>query len=66
VPGNHDIPLYNIVQRFLGPLANYRRCISDNVEPAFADGKIAVVGVNTARSLTFKGGLRMDSGSSPE
>ncbi|MFN2645630.1 MAG: metallophosphoesterase [Burkholderiales bacterium] len=56
VPGNHDVPLYNLVQRFLQPLAKYRRYISRDVEPAFVDDEIAVVGVNTARSASFKGG----------
>lgn len=56
VPGNHDIPLYNVVRRFLRPLDNYRRYIAADVEPSYVDGEIAVVGVNTARSLTFKGG----------
>jgi len=56
VPGNHDVPLYNFWQRFLQPLAKYRRYISEEVEPAFFDDEIAVVGVNTARSAVFKGG----------
>jgi 3',5'-cyclic AMP phosphodiesterase CpdA len=56
VPGNHDVPLYNLLQRFLQPLAKYRRYISADVEPAFVDDEIAVIGVNTARSATFKGG----------
>lgn len=56
VPGNHDVPLYNVVARFLSPLRNYRRIVSDEVEPEFIDGEVAIVGVNTARSLVFKGG----------
>lgn len=56
VPGNHDIPLYNVARRFLAPLAAYRRYICDDVEPAHVDEEIAIVGVNTARSLVFKGG----------
>ena len=56
VPGNHDVPLYNALMRFLAPLKNYCRYISEDLEPTFVDGEIAVVGVNTARSLTFKGG----------
>ena len=56
VPGNHDIPLYNVFARFLTPLRNYRRIVSEDLEPAFVDDEIAVVGVNTARSFTFKGG----------
>jgi 3',5'-cyclic AMP phosphodiesterase CpdA len=56
VPGNHDVPLYNVFKRFFAPLDNYRRHISDDLEPTFIDEEIAVVGINTARSLTFKGG----------
>jgi 3',5'-cyclic AMP phosphodiesterase CpdA len=56
VPGNHDVPLYNVFQRFLQPLHKYRRFIGDDLEPFYADNEIAVAGVNTARSLTFKGG----------
>jgi 3',5'-cyclic AMP phosphodiesterase CpdA len=56
VPGNHDVPLYNVFQRFLQPLDKYRRYISEDLEPAYLDGEIAVVGVNTTRSDVFKGG----------
>jgi 3',5'-cyclic AMP phosphodiesterase CpdA len=56
VPGNHDVPLYNLFQRFLQPLEKYRRYISDELEPAYIDAEIAVVGVNTTRSAVFKGG----------
>lgn len=56
VPGNHDVPLYNIFQRFFQPLDKYRRIITNDLEPVYQDGEIAVVGINTARSLTFKGG----------
>ena len=56
VPGNHDVPLYNVFQRFFQPLAKYRRFISRVLEPVHIDAEIAVVGVNTARSNVFKGG----------
>ena len=56
VPGNHDVPLYNVFMRFLAPLKNYRRYISEDLEPTLIDEEIAIVGINTARSLTFKGG----------
>jgi 3',5'-cyclic AMP phosphodiesterase CpdA len=56
VPGNHDVPLYRVWERFLAPLGKYRRYIDADVEPAFVDDEIAVVGVNTARALTFKSG----------
>ena len=56
VPGNHDVPLYRVWERFLSPLGKYRRLVQDDLEPAFVDAEIAVIGINTARSLTFKGG----------
>lgn len=56
VPGNHDVPLYDVFSRFIRPLDKYRRYISANVNPTYEDREIAVVGVNTARSLTFKDG----------
>lgn len=56
VPGNHDVPLYNLVARFVTPLHKYRRHITDNLMPHFIDDEIVVIGVNTARSLTWKDG----------
>jgi 3',5'-cyclic AMP phosphodiesterase CpdA len=56
VPGNHDIPMHNVIDRFLLPLDKYRRHVSDNIEPEYVDDEIAVFGVNTARSATIKGG----------
>jgi 3',5'-cyclic AMP phosphodiesterase CpdA len=56
VPGNHDVPLYNLFQRFFQPLGKYRRYIAPDVEPCFIDAELAVLGINTARSSVFKGG----------
>ena len=56
VPGNHDISLYNVFRRFVKPLARYKRYITDDLDPIYVDDEIAVVGVNTARSLTIKDG----------
>lgn len=56
VPGNHDISLYNVFRRFLQPLTRYKRYITDDLDPMYVDEEIAVLGVNTARSLTFKDG----------
>ena len=56
VPGNHDVPLYRVWERFLSPLGKYRRLVENDLEPSFVDGEIAVIGINTARSLTFKNG----------
>jgi 3',5'-cyclic AMP phosphodiesterase CpdA len=56
VPGNHDVPLHNVFARFLQPLRKYQRYITHDLRPFYYDDEIAVLGVNTARSLTVKGG----------
>lgn len=56
VPGNHDISFYNVFRRFVHPLERYKRYITDELEPIHVDEEIAVLGINTARSLTFKDG----------
>jgi 3',5'-cyclic AMP phosphodiesterase CpdA len=61
VPGNHDVPLYNVLKRWLTPLSNYRRYIEKDSAPFYADREIAVLGLNTARSLTFKNGRINDT-----
>lgn len=61
VPGNHDVPLYDVLHRFATPLRRFRRYITDVPAPLYRDDEIAVIGLNTARSLTFKGG-RLNAG----
>jgi 3',5'-cyclic AMP phosphodiesterase CpdA len=56
VPGNHDVPLFDVVRRFARPLARFRRYIDPEVDPFHADGGLAVLGLNTARSNTWKDG----------
>ncbi len=56
VPGNHDIPLYNVLHRLMRPLSRYRHYITADMHPFYHDGELAVVGVNTARSSTLKEG----------
>ena len=56
VPGNHDVPLYDVLRRFLSPLTRYRRFIDDTLCPFTELPGVAVLGINTARSLTFKDG----------
>jgi 3',5'-cyclic AMP phosphodiesterase CpdA len=56
VPGNHDVPLHNVWARFFQPLKKYRQFITEDLRPVHQDDEIAVVGLNTARSLTIKGG----------
>ncbi|HEY0832797.1 MAG TPA: metallophosphoesterase [Azospirillum sp.] len=51
VPGNHDIPVYNVLRRFLDPFRYYKRYISRDLSPLHVDAEIAVLGLNTARSV---------------
>ena len=56
IPGNHDVPLFDVTRRFLSPLGRYMRFISADLDPTFADDEIIVAGLNTARSFTWKNG----------
>jgi len=56
IPGNHDVPLFDVTRRFLAPLTRYRRHIAPDLDPLFDDGELCVAGLNTARSLTWKSG----------
>jgi 3',5'-cyclic AMP phosphodiesterase CpdA len=56
VPGNHDIPMYNLYSRLFRPLTEYRRYITKDLSPFYLDEEMAVMGINTARSLTTKYG----------
>lgn len=60
VPGNHDIPLYDVARRFLAPLKRFRRYIGPVVDPFYVDDEVAILGINTARSFTWKDGRISD------
>jgi 3',5'-cyclic AMP phosphodiesterase CpdA len=53
VPGNHDIPDVNLVERFLAPLRRYRHYIGREKYPTHQDREISAIGLNTARSYGF-------------
>lgn len=53
IPGNHDIPLFDVVRRFLFPLHRYRHYISADLRPFYQDSEMAVLGINSARSWTW-------------
>ena len=60
VPGNHDVPLYNIAARFVRPFAAYRRYIERDLEPLVLDEEMIVVGLNSARTIPLSGGGRLN------
>lgn len=49
VPGNHDIPLFNVFARLLAPYANYAFAFGDDLEPEYESPELLVVCVNTTR-----------------
>lgn len=51
VPGNHDIPLYNFVARFLWPLRNFREVAGATPLPIVERNDLWIIGVNSARPL---------------
>lgn len=56
VPGNHDIPMFDLFTRFVRGRERYRRYISDDLTPFYADDAIAVAGVDTVKRFTIKSG----------
>ncbi len=56
IPGNHDVPFRNPIDRFLRPMEKFRTYVEPNPYPFFYQGDLAVLGVNSTRSFTIKGG----------
>jgi|TARA_R110002126_G_scaffold279836_1_gene426886 3',5'-cyclic AMP phosphodiesterase CpdA len=49
VPGNHDIPSYNLLERFCAPYKRYKRYINGDIEPRLTYDHTEIIGLNTAR-----------------
>lgn len=49
VPGNHDIPARNVLDRFVRPYRRYKKYIRNDLAPVVRIGDVALIGVNTAR-----------------
>jgi 3',5'-cyclic AMP phosphodiesterase CpdA len=60
VPGNHDVPLFNVAARLFDPFGGYKRWISPDLEPAHIDGEVALIGLNSARGLITGGRGRLN------
>ena len=61
IPGNHDVPLWNLAERFLAPWRRYRRHIGPDLEPVLRNEAMVVVGVNTANPFAWKQGRITDA-----
>lgn len=56
IPGNHDIPLFNIAARVLDPYGGYHRELGTALEPVFSNDGVLAIGVNTTRASRHKNG----------
>ena len=56
IPGNHDLPLHNLVLRIFLPWHRYRHWISADLEPMFVDDEVVVIGVNTVNRFAWQQG----------
>ncbi len=49
IPGNHDIPLFNVFARLLWPYRRFRRVFGDNLEATVETPKLLALAVKTTR-----------------
>lgn len=56
VPGNHDLPLFNLWQRMFFPYAQYCALFGQDLAPRYEVGGMLVLGVNTTRPSKHVGG----------
>ena len=56
VPGNHDIPLFNLYQRLFTPYARYLQCFGPALQTCLDLPQLLVLGVNTTRRWRHKNG----------
>jgi 3',5'-cyclic AMP phosphodiesterase CpdA len=56
IPGNHDVPLFDVFRRIFAPLSRYKRLISNDLRPIYRDDELVVLGLNSTRSFTHKSG----------
>lgn len=56
LPGNHDIPLYNVAARLFSPYGGYIKAFGSNLEPELEFGEVLLIGVNTTRAHRHKDG----------
>lgn len=50
LPGNHDLPVWNIFERFTSPFARYAKATGAPLMPVFEDPNSFVLGLNTTAS----------------
>jgi 3',5'-cyclic AMP phosphodiesterase CpdA len=61
IPGNHDIPLFNIAARVFAPYAGFERVFGSVLEPHVQCDGFQLIGVNTTRPSRHKDGEISDA-----
>jgi 3',5'-cyclic AMP phosphodiesterase CpdA len=56
VPGNHDVPMFNQIARFLWPFKRFQKYITPNLQPIVECDGLVAIGVATPRSFTIENG----------
>lgn len=56
IPGNHDIPLFNVGARLFRPYAGFHAAFGEALAPVHRSGQLLVIGVNTTRWYRHKNG----------
>lgn len=56
IPGNHDIPLFNLYQRLITPYARFRQAFGPVLEPVLSTPWLLAIGVKTTRRWRHKNG----------
>lgn len=56
VPGNHDVPLDNLFQRFLTPFRRYHAAITRDMEPRWENDEVTVLGLNSVNPYAWQSG----------
>lgn len=56
VPGNHDLPFYNLWLRAVEGLRKFRTYITDDPTPTYVNEHVAVIGFESAHHFPVKGG----------
>ncbi|MBA3594248.1 MAG: metallophosphoesterase [Polaromonas sp.] len=56
LPGNHDIPLYDLWQRVFNPYKDYLRAFGPQIEATLQTAAVCVIGVKTTRRWRHKNG----------
>ena len=60
IPGNHDVPLWDVALRFTDPYGRYKHYIQHDLDPVFTCDAFIAVGLNSARNYPFHGGGRVN------